>query len=91
MSLNASGKTSILTTTNVDILQSIHTKAVRNDVYNKSDIGLKFSSLIGAALAVLNRSVALATALGNDYNYGTTRQNQIHNKSDNITTHNIRC
>ena len=87
MSLNAVGKTSILTTTNVDILQSIHTKAVRNDVYNKSDIGLKFSSLIGAALAVLNRSVALATALGNDYNYATTRQNQINNKSDNITTY----
>ena len=60
--------------------------ALSNDFYIKSDIVLNFSSLIGAAPAVLNTSVELATALGNDSNYATTIQNQLHNKSYTATT-----
>ena len=44
-------------------------------------------SLIGAAPAVLNTSVELATALGNDSNYATTIQNQINNKADKLDTY----
>ena len=81
LSFNSIGKASVLKTNNVDILQSIHTKAVSNDVYNKSDIGIIFSSLIGAAPAELNTSVELATDVGNDFNYARKIQNKINTTS----------
>ena len=72
---NAIDKPSIVKLNTTDTLQSIHTKAVSNDVYNKAAIDLKVSSLIGAAPAVLNTRVERATAVGNDLNYATTIQN----------------
>ena len=86
LSFNSIDKTSILNNYNVDILQSINTKAVSNDVYNKSDIDLTCSSLVGAAPAVLNTSVKLYTALGHDSTCATTIQNQINNKSYKVNT-----
>ena len=86
LAFNSIDKASMLKDNNVDIVQSIHNKAVRNDVYNKSDTDLKFPSLFGAAPAVLNTSVELATALGNDSNYATAMQNQINNKDDKLDT-----
>ena len=71
---------------NVGILQSITNKAVSNDVYIKSDIDWKLYSLVGAAPSVLNTSVELATAFGNDSNYATIIQNQFNNKSDKANT-----
>ena len=62
-------------TNNVDILQSINTKVSIDDVYNNNEVDLRFTSLIGAAPDVLNTSVELATALGNDSNYAATIQN----------------
>ena len=47
----------------------------------------QFFSLIGAAPAVLNTSVELATALGNDSNYAATIQNQSINKANKINTY----
>ena len=86
LQFNSIDKTSILKHHNVDILQSINTKAVSNDVQHNSDIDLKCSSLIGAAPAVLNTSVKLYTDLGDDSTYATTIQNQIENKSDKVNT-----
>ena len=82
LSFNSIDKTSILQLNKVDILQYINNKVVINDVYNKSDIDLKCSSLIGAAPAILNTIVELAAALGNDSNYDTHIQNQTNNKVD---------
>ena len=52
-------------------MASINNKVASNDVYNKAEMDLNFSSLVGAAPAILNASVELATALGNDSNYAT--------------------
>ena len=76
-SFNAFGKTSMLKTNNVDILQSITHKASTNEVYNNNEIGYTFSNLIGAAPAVLDFSVALAAALGNDQHCDSNLQNQM--------------
>ena len=65
---------------NVVVLQSINIKAASNDVYNQSDIDQQKSSLIGAASAILNTIVKLATAFGNDSNYATIVQNQLNTK-----------
>ena len=75
--------TSILTTRSIDISQSIDNKAAVNHVYNNHEVGLRFSSLIGAAPAILDTIVELAAALGNDSNYAATIQNQSVNKADN--------
>ena len=80
-------KTSILKTNNIDILQSTNTKGASNDVYNKTEVDLRFSSLIGAAPAVLYSIVELAAALGNDQTYAMTIQNQIINTADKINTY----
>ena len=61
-------------------MQSINIKAASNDVYNKSGIDQQKSSLIGAASAILNTIVELATAFGNDSNYATIVQNQLNTK-----------
>ena len=68
-------------------MASISNKAVSNNVYTEADIDLKWSSLVGAAPAVLNTSVELATALGNDSKDATTIQNQINSKSAELTTY----
>ena len=86
LSFNSIDKASILNSNNVDILASINNKVASNDVYNKADMDLTFSSLVGAAPAILNTSVELATALGNDSNYATAMQNQINNKDDKLDT-----
>ena len=65
---------------NVVVLQSINIKAASNDVYNQSDIDQQKSRLIGAASAILNTIVKLATAFGNDSNYATIVQNQLNTK-----------
>ena len=52
LSCNSFDKASILRINHGDILASINTKAVSNGVYNKSDIDLKCSSLVGAAPAI---------------------------------------
>ena len=87
LSFNIIDKTSILKTNDIDILQAIHHKAAINDVYNKHEVDLRFSSLIGAAPAVLDTIVELAAALGNDQHYATSIQNQIINKADKIKTY----
>ena len=87
LSFNSIAKTSILNNNNIDIVASINTKAVSSDVYIKADIGLIFSSLIGAAPAVLNTIVEIATALGHDSKYATTIQHQIDNKADKLDTY----
>ena len=87
LSFNSIDKASIIKINKVDILASINTKAVSNGVYNKSDIDLTCSSLVGSAPAILNTSVELATALGNDSNSITTIQNQINNKADKLDTY----
>jgi hypothetical protein len=61
------------------------TKSDRFNTYNKTEVDLNFSSLIGAAPEVLDTIVELAAALGNDNNYDTTIQNQINNKQTNGT------
>ena len=65
-------------------MASITNKAVSNDVYTKADVDLTVSSLFGAAPAVLNTVVELATALGNDSNYATTIHDQLNNKADKL-------
>ena len=45
------------------------------------------SSLFGAAPAILNTIVELATALGNDSNYETTMQTQVNTKADKLDTY----
>ena len=80
-------KTSILTSNNIDIVQSINNKAAVNDVYNTNEVDLICSSLIGATTAVLYNIVELAAALGNDQHYATSIQNQIVNKADKINTY----
>ena len=87
LTFNTVDKTSTLKTNNIDILQPINNKAASNDVYNKHEVDLILSSLIGAAPAVLDTSVELAAALGNDQNYATTIQNQNVNKADKINTY----
>ena len=72
---------------NVVVLQSINIKAASNDVYNKSGIDQQKSSLIGAASAILNTIVELATAFGNDSNYATIVQNQLNTKVNINETH----
>ena len=71
---------------NIDIIQPINNKLAINDVYIKHEVDLIISSLIGAAPAVLDTIVELATALGNDQNYATNIQNQINNKANKIYT-----
>ena len=61
LSFNSTDKAIILKLNDVDIVRSINHKAVSTDVYTKSDIDLRCSSLIGAAPSVLNTSVELAT------------------------------
>ena len=87
LSFHVSDKASMLNVNNVDILASINNMAVSIDVYNRADIDLSCSSLVGAAPAVLNTIVELATALGNDSNYATTIQTQMNNTSDKLTTY----
>ena len=87
LSCNSVDKTSILKNNNVDILSSLNLKALASNVYNKREVDLKFISLIGAAPAVLDTSVELATALGNDDNNATTIQHQISTKSNKLTTY----
>ena len=58
-----------------------------SNVYNKNEVDLKFTSLIGAAPAVLATIVELATALGNDAKYATTIQNQLNSKADKLITY----
>ena len=74
LSFNNVDKTSILKNNNVDILTCINNKALSSNVYNKTEVDLRFSSLIGAAPAVLDTSIELASALGNDSNYATAVQ-----------------
>ena len=87
ISFNPVDKTSILKFNNVDILDSISNKAVSNNVYNKTEVDLKFSSLIGASPDVLNTIVELATALNNDSNYAAAIQTQLSNKADKTDTY----
>ena len=61
-------------------------KSYKVNTYNKSEVDLEFSSLIGAAPAILDTIVELATALGNDQTYATHIQNQINSTSDKINT-----
>ena len=51
------------------------------NTYNKGEFGLRCSSLIGAAPAIMDASVELATYLGNDQKYATHIQNQMNNKT----------
>ena len=67
-----------------DILQSINRKAAINDVSNKHEVDLRFSRLLGAAPAVLDISVGLAAAVGNDQTYATAIQTHSINKADQI-------
>ena len=71
---------------NIDILQWINTKVSSNDVYTNHEVELICSSLIGTAPGVLNTSIELAAALGNDQKYATTLQHQITPKADKIIT-----
>ena len=87
LSFNTVDTTSILTTHIIDILQSIDNKAAVNHVYTNHEVGLRLSSLIGAAPAILDTIVELAAALGDDSNYATTFQNQLINKADQVTTY----
>ena len=57
------------------------------NTYNKSEVYVTCSSLFGAAPAILDTSVVLATALGNDQTHATNMHNQINNKSDKLTTY----
>ena len=79
--------TNIFKLNNSDIVQSIHIKAARNGVYNKHEIDLRFSGLIGAAPAVLDIVVEPAAAFGDDQTYAMTIQSQIIIKADKITTY----
>ena len=87
LSLNNVDKTSIWNHNNVNIIESLYLKAVASNVYNKSEVYLRLTSLIGAAPAVLDTVIELATALGNDSNYAATIQTQINNKADKINTY----
>ena len=71
----------------MNIIESLYLKAVASNVYNKSEVYLRLTSLIGAAPAVLDTVIELATALGNDSNYAATIQTQINNKADKINTY----
>ena len=62
-------------------------KSDKVNTYNKSEVYVTCSSLFGAAPAILDTSVVLATALGNDQTHATNMQNQINNKSDKLTTY----
>ena len=62
-------------------------KSDKVNTYNKSEVYVTCSSLFGAAHAILDTSVVLATALGNDQTHATNMQNQINNKSDKLTTY----
>ena len=72
----------------LSILQAgIYRKTASDSVYNKSDIDLRFPSLIGAAPSVLNTIVELSAALSHDSDYATTIQNQLNTKADKLNTY----
>ena len=62
-------------------------KSDKVNTYHKSEVYVTCSSLFGAAPAILDTSVVLATALGNDQTHATNMHNQINNKSDKLTTY----
>ena len=71
----------------IAILQAgIDRRSLITEVYNKGDIDLKCSSLIGSSPEILNTIVELSNALSNDANYATTLQNQLNNKADKLNT-----
>ena len=84
LTFNTVDKTSMLELNHTDILQSINRKAAINDVSNKHEVDLRFSRLLGAAPAVLDISVGLAAAVGNDQTYATAIQTHSINKADQI-------
>jgi hypothetical protein len=60
-------------------------KSDRFNLYNMSEVDLKFSNLINGAPEVLSTTNELAAALNNDSNSATNIQNQINDKQNNGT------
>ena len=56
-------------------------------MFMKHEVDLILSSWIGAAPAVLDTSIEIATAFGHDRNVATTIQHQINNKADKVSTY----